>query len=262
MLTSHKKARKQSKLSFFMGVFLILLAFALMAIRTLMPLLDTANAPIKTSVAKPALSLGFEAANKKTPRMAHKEMLKPASFKVDVPIQGFNPRIGPLSAPIRLIIFGNMSCSDCHKALVTARAFVKEHPIKTRVVAKFAANTPASDASIEAGLFAALAHGKQLFWDVFTQKALHTAGGSSAGAYLNALQKADVPLKEVRANLADNSEVYMRQLTTDLGDFKQLSTYGPSPKLPAIIINDTLVELPMGQDIGRALRQKLTALLP
>ena len=170
----------QRKLGFSAGVFLILLAFSLMGVRTVLdnlPLHNTSNQqqtntatnsttpetttktadqePFPQQPAQLTLRQGTPTTNPTTK----------IDTNVNVPIRPHNPRKGASSASTKIIILGHLGCRPCRQSLRVALDYVRKHPITAQVVSKLALPQERSQAGMEAALFSYIAQEELVFWE-------------------------------------------------------------------------------------------------
>lgn len=252
------KRNTPSKLGFTAGVFLIVLAFVLMGVRVFLAGTQ-ASLPQQTSdtpenTARPIPQERLDALQERRGDLGTGQLtMRPVN--VEVPVREHNPRLGRINAPNQIVLFGNLSCAACHKALRVAFNHTRENPMSTRLVSKFAAPDSTDEGAVEAGLFAAIATDERLYWDAFALLE-DGKGFESNNGILDALNKAGVPLKTVRKKLATRSQFYMQNIEQDLDDFANLQAEG----FPVIIINGQLMEPRYGQPIHQQLSKRLLSL--
>ena len=178
-----RRKKPQRKLGFSAGVFLMVLAFSLMGVRTVLDNLPTNNTknPQQTNTA--ATNSTTTETTTKAPNQqpfpqqpAHLTLRQeppttngmPTSnrdTKVNVPIRPHNPRKGASSASTKIIILGHLGCRPCRQSLRVALDYVREHPITAQVVSKLALPEGGDQAGMEAALLSYIAQEELVFWE-------------------------------------------------------------------------------------------------
>lgn len=169
-----------------------------------------------------------------------------------VPVQTFNPALGPANAPVTLVVLGHAACGRCLTLLQMARKAQALNPMQVRVVMKF---LPTDDegTAIEAALFAAVAQDYGKYWEFI--HALTTRPEGMAPDLLGAMETLGVSLQDMRQRLDRNMAVYMRQIGQDMEDAKVLSL----SRGPALYVNQ--IRVPENTD-SAALNAHVQAALP
>lgn len=257
-----KKGNAPSKLGFSLGVFLIVLAFVLMGIRTF--LLDATegifqpSASVEQAWNKSLAEKTLSNIQEDRAEEAARQNRLPA-IAVEVPTREHNPRIGRINAPTEVIVFGHLGCLECRKALRVAFNHAQENPMSTRVVSKFAMpqnkfSGSTDEKGVEAGLFAAIAQDERLFWEAFAHMGKTGNTLHDRDQLLVALEAVGIPLKAVRTKLAEKSALYMRQIESDLADYQSLQT----PDIPVVVVNGRLMNPTHRQSVHEDLADWLT----
>ena len=265
------RKRTQQKLGFSVGVFLIVLAFVLMGVRTGLNNLtpdetfdDTTSEQQTQENGQTATGSGADLGTAKQPTSTPPSRQSTAAnlpeTAVKVPVRRHNPRAGASSAPNKIIIFGHLRCRPCRKTLGVALDHVKKNPTTTRLVSKFALANKNSDAGMEAGLFARIAQQEQVFWDVLEHLGQTNTGSAASSALkdkqlINALTSAGIPLAEIRKKLRENTATYMRGIDQDLADFSALQR----ENIPVVIIDGKIMAQKPGTPPQKQLQARLNA---
>lgn len=137
------------------------------------------------------------------------------------------PSQGPANAPVTIVVFTDLLCSFCGKALGALDQLVDEYPNKLRLVVKQMPVREASKLPAEAAL-AAEAQGK--FWELHDLMLAHQ-DDLSRDALLALAAQAHLDVAKLRAAL--DSHQYADQVTTDLAAAKELELNGA----PSLVIN-------------------------
>lgn len=248
---------------FWLGVTLVALALGLMAWRTWNSYVTHIGLPQmgrnlseQFPTAQPFRDLHktFEQMGKnKVPARAQQQNGEDTPFAVfgRVPVQDFNPKLGPSNAPVTLMVLGHAGSSRSLALLQMARKAQALNPMQVQVVMKF---LPVGDesASIEAGLFSAVANDYNKYWDFVN--ALTGRPEGVAPDLLGAMETLGVSLQDMRERLDRHTALYMRQIGQDIEDAKSVNlSHGP-----ALYVND--VQLPEGSD-NAALNSRVQAAL-
>lgn len=238
---------------FKIGVSLILLAFALMAIRTYFTYIDS---KVLAQVATPATK---QTAIKEMQRKEGKlgtSHITSRPVAVEVPVHSFNPRMGRAGAPIQVILFTNPTCGECRDTLEVLARQTRQHISQMSLVVKtipkpsgYNFQDVALNQAIEAGLFATLAAEKGQYWNF--AKAVQDFKRTSpevltSTTYVDILSKLGIPLRDVRQMLAQNNERYLRQMEQDMDVLKSLGT----KELPTVVVNGAIIEPLYGQTMA------------
>ena len=149
----------------------------------------------------------------------------PAFRKVEVPAHA--PTLGPVDAPVTVVLFNSYQCLPCKEATATLRKLTELFPGKVRVavrMAPFPGNTVAQ-LSAEAAL---AAHEQGRFWELDARLAAAGTKELSAADIERMAQEAGLNAGRIKAALADR-----RLRATVEKDAAQLGAVG----LPAYFVN-------------------------
>ena len=244
---------------FKVGVSLILMAFALMGIRTYFSYID---AQVRPGLNSPAVKKATLRDVQRKDGNLGTSHITTRPVAVDVPTYSFNPRLGRTSAPIQITVFTNPTCGLCRDTLQTLNRVTRQHISQMSLVVKtipkpsgYNFQDVALNRAIEAGLFASLATEQNKYWDFMKQ--VDTQDALTSDVYVGILSDLGLSLREIRTALAQNNERYLRQMEQDMNLMDELG----ETQLPVVIVNDTLVEPLYGQDIATQAAEAATAFL-
>lgn len=237
---------------FWLGVALVVFAIVLMSWRTWHSYVNMTLPQVSQKLAEQfPTAQPFRDLHKSFEDMGQKEAArsKPAAptFAVygQVPVQPHNPALGPANAPVTLVVLGHAGCHRCLNLVSMARKAQALNPMQVRVVMKY---LPVGDegASVEAGLFAAVAHDYNKFWEFVN--ALTNRPEGQAPDLLGAMETLGVSLQDMRQRLDRNTATYMRHIGQDIEDAKAVNLeqgpviYVNQMQLPANTSSATLNE--------------------
>lgn len=209
-------APRHSTGGFWLGLLLVVLALALMLGKTLM---DYVNTP-DTAAIKSRNTQAFARTQ------AHLETWRTeeAAFAENLPVYPHNPAIGSLTGPV-VVEFIDLGCVPCRAEIQRLSTLRQEYAGQARFITKL---LPDKDRPLatEAAVFAQIAHDHGKFWQF--RDAVSSTTQDGVPYYLTVLEGLGIPLRDVRREISQKQEDYLKGLRQDTAIALELNLSTPT----------------------------------
>ncbi len=152
-----------------------------------------------------------------------------------IPINPYNPTIGPKDAPITIIEFTDFQCPFCRRASDTIDQLLKVYPGKIRLVFK---NLPLSSIhkeSLAAAKAAMAAHKQGMFWP-YHDMLFDNASDLNSKLYLRLAKLLKLDIEKFKKDM--NSEEVANEVQTDIETARKFGINAT----PVFVINGVLIK--------------------